>query len=68
MGKQLEKIIDKLAQLTDAQMQQGQALAAVQALYQKGQDQAARIVTLEQQNAQLLQRLEALEALVRADK
>ena len=43
----------------------GVALAGVQALAQQVQTQAAHIATLEQQNAELLQRLEALEALVR---
>ena len=42
----------------------GVAFAAMQALYAKGQAQAERIATLEQQNADLLQRLQALEALV----
>ena len=42
----------------------GVAFAAIQALYVNGQAQAERITTLEQQNAELLQRLEALEALV----
>ncbi|MDX1547964.1 MAG: tail fiber domain-containing protein [Rhodothermales bacterium] len=42
----------------------GVALAAVQALAQQNQAQADRIATLEAQNAQLLERLEALEALV----
>ena len=46
----------------------GVAMAAIQALYQQGQAQAARINTLEQQNAALLQRLEALEATVNAQK
>ena len=40
----------------------GVALAAVQALTQHAQTQADRIATLEAQNAQLLERLEALEA------
>ena len=42
----------------------GVAMAAIQALHQKEQAQAERIADLETQNAQLLQRLEALEALV----
>ena len=42
----------------------GVAMAALQALYANGQAQAERIATLEQQNADLLQRLQALEALV----
>ena len=42
----------------------GVAFAALQALYANGQAQAERITTLEQQNADLLQRLQALEALV----
>lgn len=42
----------------------GVALAGVQALYQHVQTQATHIATLEQQNAELLQRLQALEALV----
>ena len=40
----------------------GVALAAVQALAQHAQTQADRIATLEAQNSQLLERLEALEA------
>ncbi len=42
----------------------GVALAGVQALSQQVQAQATEIATLEQQNAELLQRLQALEALV----
>ena len=42
----------------------GVALAGIQALSQHVQTQAREIATLEQQNADLLQRLEALEALV----
>lgn len=42
----------------------GVAMAAAQALAQQVQTQAAQIETLEAQNAALLQRLEALEALV----
>lgn len=42
----------------------GVALAGVQALAQQVTAQAAHIATLEQQNAELLQRLQALEALV----
>jgi len=42
----------------------GVALAAAQALAQQVQDQAAQITRLEAQNARLMQRLEALEALV----
>lgn len=42
----------------------GVAMAGLQALYANGQAQAERIATLEQQNADLLQRLQALEALV----
>ena len=45
----------------------GVAMAAIQALYQQGQAQAAHINTLEQQNALLLQRLEALEAKINAE-
>ena len=46
----------------------GVALAGVQALAQQVKTQATHIATLEQQNAELLQRLEALEALVQRDK
>ncbi|MFQ5570043.1 MAG: tail fiber domain-containing protein [Rhodothermales bacterium] len=42
----------------------GVALAALQAMHAQGQAQAARIALLERQNADLLQRLHALEALV----
>lgn len=42
----------------------GVAFAAMQALYANTQAQAERIATLEQQNADLLQRLQALEAVV----
>ena len=42
----------------------GVAMAAIQALHQQEQAQAQRIATLEAQNAELLQRLEALEALI----
>ncbi len=40
----------------------GVMLAALQAYAQRAQAQAAHITTLEQQNTELLQRLEALEA------
>ncbi len=46
----------------------GVALAALQALYAQGQTQVARIAQLEAQNAQLLGRLEALEALIGQQK
>lgn len=42
----------------------GVTMAAIQALYQTEQAQADRIATLEEQNAQLLQRLQSLEALI----
>ena len=42
----------------------GVALAGVQALTQRVQTQATQIATLEAQNAELLQRLQALEAMV----
>jgi hypothetical protein len=44
----------------------GVALAAIQGLYQRSQEQAARIQALEAQNASLQQRLDGLEARVSA--